>query len=125
MIYGIGIDIVSIPRIERMLEKWGRLFTERVFTPVEIAFCESKSRPGEHFALRWAVKEAMLKALGSGLRAGIKWTDIEVVNDPSGRPSLEVRNKAKGFLADRNIKAAFVSISHERDYGVAQVVLEV
>ncbi len=67
----------------------------------------------------------MLKALGLGLRGGIKWTDIEVVNDPSGRPLLEVHNQAKGFFADRNIKAAFVSISHERDYGVAQVVLEV
>jgi holo-[acyl-carrier protein] synthase len=125
MIHGIGIDIVSIPRIERMLERWGRLFTERVFTPTEIAFCESKSNPGQHFALRWAVKEAMLKALGSGLMRGIKWTDIEVVNDPSGRPLLEIHNQAKGFLADRNIKAAFVSISHERDYGVAQVILEV
>jgi holo-[acyl-carrier protein] synthase len=125
MIHGIGIDIVSIPRIERVLERWGRLFTERVFTPAEIAFCESKSNPGQHFALRWAVKEAMLKALGSGLMRGIKWTDIEVVNDPSGRPLLEIHNQAKGFLADRNIKAAFVSISHERDYGVAQVILEV
>jgi len=125
MIYGIGIDIVSIPRIERMLNRWGRLFTERVFTPTEIAFCETRSNPGQHFALRWAVKEAMLKALGLGLRGGIKWTDIEVVNDPSGRPLLEVHNQAKGFFIDRNIKAAFVSISHERDYGVAQVVLEI
>jgi holo-[acyl-carrier protein] synthase len=125
MIHGIGIDIVSIPRIERILERWGPFFTERVFTPAEIAFCESKSNPGQHFALRWAVKEALLKALGSGLMGGIKWTDIEVVNDPSGRPSLEIHNQAKGFLADRNIKAAFVSISHERDYGVAQVILEV
>lgn len=125
MIYGIGIDIVSIPRIEKMLRRWGRIFTERVFTPTEIAFCESRVNPGQHFALRWAVKEAMLKALGSGLRGGIKWTDIEVVNDPSGRPLLEVHNQAEGFFADRNIKAAFVSISHERDYGVAQVILEV
>ena len=125
MIYGIGIDIVSIPRIERMLDRWGRLFTQRVFTPAEITFCEGRSNPGQHFALRWAVKEAMLKALGLGLRSGIKWTDIEVVNDPSGRPSLEVYNQAKDFLTDRNIKAAFVSISHERDYGIAHVVLEV
>ena len=125
MIYGIGIDIVSIPRIERMLDRWGHLFTQRVFTPAEITFCEGRSNPGQHFALRWAVKEAMLKALGLGLRGGIKWTDIEVVNDPSGRPSLEVYNQAKGFLTDRNIKAAFVSISHERDYGIAHVVLEV
>ena len=124
MIYGIGIDIVSIPRIERMLDRWGRLFTQRVFTPDEIAFCEGRSNPGQHFALRWAAKEAMLKALGMGLRGGIKWTDIEVVNDPSGRPSLQLHNRAKGFLADRNITAAFVSISHERDYGVAHVVLE-
>ena len=125
MIYGIGIDIVSIPRIERMLDRWGSLFTQRVFTPTEIAFCEGKSNPGQHFALRWAVKEAMIKALGLGLRGGIKWTDIEVVNDSFGRPSVEVHNQAKGLFSDRNIKAAFVSISHEKDYGVAQVVLEV
>lgn len=124
MIYGIGIDIVSIPRIERMLDRWGRIFTQRVFTPAEIAFCEGRSNPGQHFALRWAAKEAMLKALGMGLRGGIKWTDIEVVNDPSGQPSFQLHNRAKGFLIDRNIKAAFVSISHERDYGVAHVVLE-
>jgi holo-[acyl-carrier protein] synthase len=124
MIYGIGIDIVSIPRIERMLDRWGRLFTQRVFTPAEIAFCEGRSNPGQHFALRWAAKEAMLKALGMGLRGGIKWTDIEVVNEPSGQPSLQLHNQAKGFLADRNIKATFVSISHERNYGVAHVVLE-
>ena len=125
MIYGIGIDIVSIGRIERMLEKWGPAFTERVFTPTEVAFCESKTKPGQHFALRWAAKEAVLKALGLGLRGGIKWTDIEVVNDGLGRPSLSLYNEAKGYLMDRNIKRAFVSISHEREYGIAQVILEV
>jgi holo-[acyl-carrier protein] synthase len=124
VIYGIGIDIVSIHRIERMLERWGQSFTQRVYTPGEIAFCEARSNPEEHFALRWAAKEAMLKALGLGLRGGIKWTDIEVVNDPFGRPSLKVYNQAKGFLTDHNIKTAFVSISHERDYGIAQVLLE-
>ena len=76
MIYGIGVDIVSIRRIERMLERWGPLFIQRVYTPGEIAFCQGKSNPGQHFALRWAAKEAMLKALGLGLRRGIKWTDI-------------------------------------------------
>ena len=125
MIYGIGIDIVSIRRIESMLERWGPFFTQRVYTPGEIAFCEGKSNPGQHFALRWAAKEAMLKALGLGLRGGIKWTDIEVVNDSYGQPSLKVHNQAKGFLTDRNIKTAFLSISHEKDYGIAQVVLEV
>jgi len=125
MIYGIGVDIVSIRRIERMLERWGPLFIQRVYTPGEIAFCQGKSNPGQHFALRWAAKEAMLKALGLGLRRGIKWTDIEVVNDPLGRPSLKVYNQASGFFTDREIKTAFVSISHEKDYGVAQVVLEV
>jgi holo-[acyl-carrier protein] synthase len=125
MIYGIGIDIVSIPRIERMLERWGPFFTQRVYTPGEIAFCEGRSNPGQHFALRWAVKEAMLKALGLGLRSGIKWTDIEVANDRFGKPSLTVHNQAKDFLTERSIKTAFVSISHEKDYGIAQVVLEV
>ena len=125
MIYGIGIDIVSIRRIERMLERWGPFFTQRVYTPSEIVFCEGKSNPGQHFALRWAAKEAMLKALGLGLWGGIKLTDIEVVNDSSGRPSLKVHNQARGFLTDRSIKTAFVSISHEKDYGIAQVVLEV
>lgn len=125
MIYGIGVDIVSIPRIERMLTRWGSFFTQRVYTPAEITFCENRSNPGQHFALRWAAKEAMLKALGLGLRRGTKWTDIEVVNDSFGRPSLQVHNQAKDLLTDRKIKMAFVSISHEKDYGIAQVVLEV
>jgi holo-[acyl-carrier protein] synthase len=125
MIYGIGIDIVSIPRIERMLDRWGSLFTRRVFTPAEIAYCEGRSNPGQHFALRWAAKEAMIKALGPGLGDGIKWIDIEVVNDLSGRPRIEVRNQVKCYFADQGIKAAFVSISHETEYGIAQVVLEV
>jgi holo-[acyl-carrier protein] synthase len=125
MIYGVGIDIVSIPRIERMLDRWGSLFTRRVFTPAETAYCEGRSNPGQHFALRWAAKEAMIKALGAGLGGAIKWTDIEVVNDPSGRPRIEVHNQVKGFFADQSIKAAFVSISHESEYGIAQVILEV
>jgi holo-[acyl-carrier protein] synthase len=125
MIFGIGVDIVSIGRIEGMLDRWGSLFIKRVFTPAEVTFCEGKSNPGQHFALRWAAKEATLKALGLGLRRGIKWTDIEVIDDSLGRPSLQVYNQAKDLLTDRNIKTAFVSISHEKEYGIAQVVLEV
>src|SRR5512136_1910168 len=98
MIVGIGIDIVNIDRIERLIARWGNLFLSRVFTEREIICCQKRARSPECFATRFAAKEAFLKAIGWGLRNGIQWRDIEVENDPMGKPFFLVYRKAREVL---------------------------
>ncbi|MGD0914895.1 MAG: holo-ACP synthase [Thermodesulfobacteriota bacterium] len=124
MIVGTGIDIVNIDRIERLITRWGTLFLGRVFTEREIAWCQRRARPPECFATRFAAKEAFLKAIGWGLRHGIQWTDIEVENDPMGKPLLAFHRKAKGVLETCRIQKALITLSHDRPYAVAHVLLE-
>jgi holo-[acyl-carrier protein] synthase len=124
MIIGTGIDIVNMERIERLMVRWGDLFLGRVFTEKEIVWCQRRSRPPECFALRFAAKEAFLKAIGWGLRNGIQWRDIEVGNDPVGKPSLSFYRKAKEVLGTLRIQKALLTLSHDRPYAVAHVLLE-
>jgi holo-[acyl-carrier protein] synthase len=124
MVIGTGIDIVNIDRIERLIARWGNLFLDRVFTEREIVWCQRRARPPECFATRFAAKEAFLKAIGWGLRNGIQWRDIEVENDPMGRPLLAFHRKAKEVLAAHRIQKALITLSHERPYAVAHVLLE-
>ncbi len=123
MIIGTGIDIVNIERIERMMARWGDLFLGRVFTEGEIVWCQQRTRSPECFAIRFAAKEAFLKAIGRGLRNGIQWTDIEVENDPLGKPLFSFHRKAKEVLETQRIKKALLTLSHERPYAVAHVIL--
>jgi holo-[acyl-carrier protein] synthase len=125
MIYGIGVDIVKIERFERALERWGDRLRERVFTPQELLVCHNKAHPGRHLALRFAAKEAFLKALGIGMFQGVAWNEIEIINNPLGRPSMKVRGAAERICREKGIHEIFVSISHEQEYGVAHVLLEV
>jgi holo-[acyl-carrier protein] synthase len=124
MIKGAGIDIVNIERIEGLMGRWGNRFLDRVYTESEISWCQRKSRPPECFAIRFAAKEAFLKALGSGLRNGIQWTDIEVENDPMGKPLLSLHRRAKEALQTLRIERAFLTLSHDRPFAVAHVLLE-
>ena len=124
MIVGTGIDIVNIGRIENLMARWGDLFLGRVFTEREIAWCQQRTHPPECFALRFAAKEAFLKAIGWGLRNGIHWTDIEVENDPVGKPLLLLHRKAKEILETQRIDKALLALSHDRPYAVAHVILE-
>lgn len=124
MIIGSGIDIVNIERIEGLVGRWGNRFLERVYTEREISRCQRQFRPAECFALRFAAKEAFLKAIGSGLRNGIQWTDIEVENDPLGKPLLFVHRKAKEILQTHRIERTFLTLSHDRPFAVAHVLLE-
>jgi holo-[acyl-carrier protein] synthase len=124
MIIGTGIDIVKIDRIERMMTRWGDLFLGRVFTVKEMARCQKRAHPAECFAGRFAAKEAFLKAIGSGLRNGIYWTDIEVDNDPMGRPSLSLHRRAKEVLQAQRIQKALLTLAHDSPYAVAHVILE-
>lgn len=118
-IAGIGTDIVECLRIGKMIEQHGELFLRRVFTDREIRYCNSRKHATEHFAGRWAAKEAILKALGTGWAKGICWTDLEVRNDAGGQPRVLVRGGAKDFAVQRGIGDILVSISHCRTYATA------
>ena len=124
MILGTGIDIVNIERIEHLMIRWGDLFLGRVFTEREIARCQQQARPPECFATRFAAKEAFLKAIGWGLRNGIQWIDIEVENDPMGKPFFMVYRKAREVLDDLRVQTSLLTLSHEPPYAVAHVILE-
>jgi holo-[acyl-carrier protein] synthase len=124
MIVGTGIDIVNIERIESLMARWGDLFLGRVFTEREIVWCQQRTRPPECFAIRFAAKEAFLKAIGLGLREGIYWTDIEVENDPMGKPLLSLHRKAEEILKNCGAHKALLTLSHDRPYAVAHVILE-
>lgn len=118
-IVGIGTDIVECVRIGRMIEQHGELFLTRVFTDREIRYCQARKRAVEHFAGRWAAKEAIVKCLGSGWRKGLCWTDLEIRNDPSGQPRVLLCGAAKDSAQQLRIGDILVSISHCRAYATA------
>jgi holo-[acyl-carrier protein] synthase len=118
-ILGIGTDIVECPRIGKMIEQYGELFLRRIYTPREIRYCQARKHAIEHFAGRWAAKEAILKALGTGWSHGISWTDIEVRTSKSGQPQVMVCGVAKEVARERGIADILVSISHCRTYATA------
>lgn len=120
-IISIGTDIIECVRIAQMIEKHGELFLTRVFTQREIAYCSSRRSANQHYAGRWAAKEAALKALGTGWAKGIHWTDVEVVNEVGGKPTLNIANRAKEVAEDLGIQEMLISISHCRNYAVAYV----
>ena len=104
------------------VEKWGRKFLRRVFTDGEVTYCYGKKNPYPSLAVRFAAKEALIKAMGS--EAPASFTDMEVLNSDTGKPFLKLDGKAGDFIDANGIKTAHLSLSHERDYGVACVVLE-
>jgi holo-[acyl-carrier protein] synthase len=118
-ILGIGTDIVECPRIGKMIENHGELFLRRVYTLREIRYCQSRKHAIEHFAGRWAAKEAILKAMGTGWSQGISWTDIEVRSEENGPPRVLVCGIAKEIARHRGIADILVSISHCRTYATA------
>ncbi len=124
MIYGIGIDLVRIARIDRVLKKWGDRFVCRVFTISEVVECKSRPKPAAAFALRFAAKEAFSKAVGTGMRLGVAWRDIETISTPGGRPELRLHGKAGRLCLKLGISGVHLSLSDEGAYGSAMVVLE-
>ena len=124
MVIGTGIDIVNIERIKRLMNRWGNRFLHRVFTENEILSCQNRAHSSECYAIRFAAKEAFLKAIGWGLRNGIQWTDIEVGNDALGKPSLSFHRKAKEVSESLRIRKSLLTLSHDRPYAVAHVLLE-
>jgi len=124
MIQGIGTDIVEVSRIEKIIEKWGSRFIERVYTPGEIEYCSKKAFPAMHFAARFAVKESILKSLGIGLGKGLRLRDIEVLNNQEGSPFLQSNDAVKEVFRRRGISGVHISITHTKKYAQAVVILE-
>jgi holo-[acyl-carrier protein] synthase len=124
MIFGTGIDIVEISRFERFVRENNELLFKRLFTPQELAYCVAKKRSAQHYALRFAAKEAFLKAMGTGLREGIAWRDMEVVNDPYGKPELKLAGRAAELFSQSGLAGIFLSLSHDGNCAIASVILE-
>lgn len=124
MIVGLGVDIAEIDRIDGAIRRHGAHFLERIFTPDEIAYCERHRNKSERYAARFAVKEAAMKALGTGWRHGIRWRDIEVTNLPGGKPTLHFAGIAKEFADRLGVKNSSLSITHSGNLALAQVILE-
>ncbi len=123
MIYGIGIDLVKIERMKEAHEKWGRRFLEKFLTDSEIEYCFARKEPYPSLAVRFAAKEALIKAISSEIFINMK--DVEIVNDESGKPSVKVRGGVETFFINKGIKHHHLSLSHEKEFGIACVVLEV
>ena len=118
------MDLVSIRRMEKVVLTWGDRFIKRVFTDQEARICRRRPAPHAAFALRFAAKEAFSKALGLGMRRGIRWRDIEVFNDPSGKPGLRLFGVAADICREKGITVIHLSLSDDGDYGIAMVVME-
>ncbi len=118
-IIGIGTDITECLRIAQMIERHGELFINRVYTSQEISYCQQRALATQHFTGRWAAKEAIFKAMGTGWRRGITWRDIEICNEASGRPTVAVRGGAKEVVEGLGITELLVSISHCRSHATA------
>ena len=123
MIAGIGIDLVKIKRIHEAVKRWDQRFLNRVFTLLEQKYCDARLDPPLHLSGRFAVKEAVFKALGTGWRSGVRWTEIEVLNNPQGKPMVATTGKVKQLMADLGVTEIHVSISHDTDYAIGQVIL--
>jgi holo-[acyl-carrier protein] synthase len=124
MIVGTGIDIVEVPRLAATLERFGERFVKRVFTEAERRYCDSKQNRAERYAARFAAKEAGLKAIGTGLRGGVSWREVEVSRAPGGRPTLSYHGKAASYAASLGARRTSLSLSHTEQHAIAQVILE-
>ena len=124
MICGVGIDLVENNRMEKIIKKWGVKFLSRIFSDEEIKYCEKHINLSTHYGVRFAAKESFLKALGIGLGMGIKLSDIEVMNDENGKPSLMLCGEAKNQIEKKRITKVHLSLTHTKSYSTAIVVLE-
>lgn len=122
MIIGIGIDLVKISRMDKA-GKNNSAFLERVFTEKERGYCSRQKLPAQHYAARFAAKESVLKAFGTGLGAGMKWTDIEVLHGEGGGPIVNIFGRVKDLADLKGVKQILLSYSHDEGYAVAHAIL--
>jgi holo-[acyl-carrier protein] synthase len=124
MIVAIGIDLAEISRLEEKLARSNTRFRDRVFTPIEIAYCESRASRFASYAVRFAAKEAAMKALGTGWAEGVSWQEIEIVNNEAGAPSIRFSGRTLERFNELGATRAHVTLSHSRDTAIAQVIFE-
>jgi holo-[acyl-carrier protein] synthase len=123
MIYGIGIDVIEVNRIQKEIDREGGL-AEKVFTVIETGYCEKKHDKAQHYAARYAAKEAFFKALGTGWRDGMRFSEIEVFNNELGKPGIRVFGNVKEFCDNAGITEMRLTMSHIRQLAMAFVILE-
>jgi holo-[acyl-carrier protein] synthase len=123
-VIGIGVDIVETQRIEHSLERFGERFLRRVFTQDEIDYCQSMKYPARHFAARFAAKEAVSKAFGTGIGKAMGWRDIDIHREESGQPFVVLEGGARELAKARGVSVVWVSLSHTDHHAVASAVLE-
>ncbi|MCG6154770.1 holo-ACP synthase [Rubinisphaera margarita] len=121
-ILGLGTDIVEISRIASMIDRHADHFLDRTFSKSEIEYCSTKKNATQHYAGRWAAKEAVMKSFGTGFVKGIHWTEIEVISQPSGRPDVRLSGDTERFAADCGIAKILLSISHGKEYATATAI---
>ena len=124
MIVGVGVDLAEGHRIRSSFERFGERFRDRIYTPLEIAYCESKANKYERYAARFAAKEAGMKAIGTGMRKGVRWLDFEVANLPTGKPTLRFHGVAAEFAERLGVTNVALSLTHTSDTSLAHVILE-
>lgn len=124
MILGTGVDIIEVARLEASLERFGDRFLARILLPPEIEYCRSHARPGPHVAARFAAKEAVSKAFGTGIGAQLGWHDIEVCRLESGEPRVRLHGKGNELLTARCGRMVHLSLSHTQGHAVAMAILE-
>ena len=120
---GIGVDLALIPRMRQMVERWDDRFLRRVFTDEEIAYCRRRRDPIPHLAARFAAKEATLKALGTGLRLGVSWREMEVRRERGAAPTMVLSGRCRVIARARGGDRVLLSLTHEGDYALAQAML--
>ena len=123
MIIGTGIDIVEIHRMRDAITKWGDSFLTKIFTPLEIEYSNSRRFSWQHFAARFAAKEAVVKAFGEPNKYPIRWTDIEVLNDKEGKPVIKFHSTALRVKRKKSVGNVLVSMSHSKNYAIANAIL--
>ena len=123
-VLGVGVDMVENQRIEHSLERFGERFMHRVFTQGEIDYCTSMKFPARHFAARFAAKEAVSKAFGTGIGAAMGWREIDIHRKESGEPYVVLHGGAQQLALDRGVSTVWVSLSHTEHHAVATIVVE-
>ena len=123
LIRGIGIDIVEVTRIRFASIRWGDRFEKRIYTPEEIRYCGVTDVRYQRLAARFAAKEAVFKALGTGLRPGMWWHDVSVITGGLGKPELVLKGRARQHADSLGVSQTFVTLAHTDNYAVANVIL--
>jgi holo-[acyl-carrier protein] synthase len=122
LVIGVGTDIVEVVRIGQMIERHGEVFLNRVYTDDEIRYCQRRKEYTQHYAGRWAAKEAVMKTLGTGWSRGVGWRDIEICSNRSGAPSIMLRGAAREIAEQAGICDVLISISHCRSFATATAI---